>query len=262
MSENTIQQWLAQARAAGLPDVQIAAQLKQQGWDDGQIFQLTGYSSLRPAPGGSQPMSGTGATYAVASKHKRLGILFICLPFAVLVLTLIAWAVVIFLAQQADISNSTINIIQWLLGLIGLLAVLGIFVFVPLGIIFLVQKSPVITEGYDERSGKGSLSVLPSEISGWNWGASMLTWIWGIYYNVWISLLTMVPIVNIFWWIVLGIKGNEWAWQAKQWPSVEKFKESQKKWVPWAIVFLALQALGVLVVIFAIIVSISSVRNY
>ncbi len=42
MSDNTIQQWLAQARAAGFSDVQITAQLKQQGWGDDQIQKLVG----------------------------------------------------------------------------------------------------------------------------------------------------------------------------------------------------------------------------
>ena len=30
--------------------------------------------------------------------------------------------------------------------------------------------------------------------------------------------------------IILGIKGREWAWQAKKWDSVEHFNEVQKKW--------------------------------
>ena len=56
----------------------------------------------------------------------------------------------------------------------------------------------------------GTSGPVPEEIKGWNWGAFWLTWIWGIAHNVWISLLVFClwPI----WMIVLGIKGNEWAW--------------------------------------------------
>jgi len=31
-------------------------------------------------------------------------------------------------------------------------------------------------------------------------------------------------------WIVLGLKGNEWAWRARKWESIEQFKSSQENW--------------------------------
>ena len=103
-------------------------------------------------------------------------------------------------------------------------------------------------------------SDVPDEIKGWNWGAFFLGWIWGIGNKVWIALLTLlllvsfIPITYImfdviempygtegptlilygsFYFIVsivLGIKGNEWAWTNKKWDSIEHFKRTQRTW--------------------------------
>jgi hypothetical protein len=31
--------------------------------------------------------------------------------------------------------------------------------------------------------------------------------------------------------IVLGVKGNEWAWRNKRWDSIERFKKVQRTWM-------------------------------
>jgi hypothetical protein len=79
-------------------------------------------------------------------------------------------------------------------------------------------------------SGQGERSIVPDEIKGWNWGAFLLGWIWGVSNNVWISLLELIPGLGLIVWIVLGIFGNEWAWKYKRWDSVESFKKTQRKW--------------------------------
>ncbi len=57
---------------------------------------------------------------------------------------------------------------------------------------------------------------VPAEIKKWNWGAFFLSWIWGIGNQVWISLLGLIPIVNIVMIFVLGAKGNEWAVESQK----------------------------------------------
>ena len=91
-------------------------------------------------------------------------------------------------------------------------------------------------------SGNGKNSVLPPEIKGWNWGAFLMNWIWGIGNKTYIALLVCVPIVNIAMLFVLGAKGNEWAWQNRTWKDIEHFKKTQKK---WALYGLLLWLLGV-----------------
>ena len=35
--------------------------------------------------------------------------------------------------------------------------------------------------------------------------------------------------------IVLGFKGNEWAWKNKKWESIDHFKSIQKRWSRWGV---------------------------
>ncbi len=83
----------------------------------------------------------------------------------------------------------------------------------------------------------GTSGPVPEEIKGWNWGAFWLTWIWGIAHNVWISLLAFC--LPVIWQIVLGIKGSEWAWQHRQFDSIEQFKQTQAVWSKWGWILLA-----------------------
>ena len=105
--------------------------------------------------------------------------------------------------------------------------------------------------GFDSRSGNGPASVVPDEIKGWSWGAAFLTWIWGLCNHVYISLLAFVPFVNLVFWIVLGIKGNEWAWRSKKWQSVEAFKSTQRKWNIAGIIVLVLSIIMMVLLIFS-----------
>lgn len=80
------------------------------------------------------------------------------------------------------------------------------------------------------NSGQGKMAALPPELTGWNWGAFFLTWIWGIGNSTFIAFLTFIPFVNLVMIFVLGAKGNEWAWQNKRWNNIEHFKKVQKLW--------------------------------
>jgi hypothetical protein len=82
------------------------------------------------------------------------------------------------------------------------------------------------------------------QLRGWNWGAFMFSWIWGIFNRVWLSFLVFIPGLGTIWAFVLGAKGNEWAWKAKHWESMDAFKRHQKAWKPWAIVLFILGLLS------------------
>jgi hypothetical protein len=91
-------------------------------------------------------------------------------------------------------------------------------------------------------SGAGAGSPVPLEIRGWSWGGFLLTWIWGIGNNVWIAFVALASIIPYVGWvasltmsIILGIRGNEWAWQNKRWESVEQFKQTQRRWMWWGV---------------------------
>lgn len=77
-----------------------------------------------------------------------------------------------------------------------------------------------------------------NDIKGWNWGAFSLNWIWGLFNGVYwplaLIILSFIPYVGILLTflisIELGVKGNELAWKAKSWSSVDEFKRVQRKW--------------------------------
>jgi len=86
----------------------------------------------------------------------------------------------------------------------------------------------------------------------------LLSWIWGLGNRVWISLLTFVPFIGWVMPFVLGFKGREWAWKAKNWESVEHFNRVQRK---WSIAGLILLLVSIVLVIVIMAVSFSSVEE-
>ena len=111
----------------------------------------------------------------------------------------------------------------------------------------------VTVTGTTNTSGQGSSSVLPQELQGWNWGGFLLTWIWGVGNQVWLALLALIPVpfAALAVAVVLGLKGNEWAWQSKKWDSIAQFQRTQRIWMIWGIVALFLPLLfivGVLLI--------------
>ena len=106
------------------------------------------------------------------------------------------------------------------------------------------------------NSGLGKNTEVNELISkNFNYGACLLTWIWGVFNKTYITLIfipiCLLPsivaiIISGILSIYFGIKGNTWAWQNKRWKSVEHFHSVQKK---WAIAASFPIALGVIVCI-------------
>lgn len=83
--------------------------------------------------------------------------------------------------------------------------------------------------------------IIPKEYNDFNWGACILTYIWGIPYKAWITLLA-IPLLCIelplkLNWVLFaafqiycGCKGNEWAYQIDYRKSVQEFNKIQIKW--------------------------------
>jgi hypothetical protein len=186
----------------------------------------------------------------LSAKDRRLGWCFLLAPVLGLVLLLTVWAITSFIFSRLGVATSAMDlidngavvlapsdagqaaarIINASFGFLGIICVLLIIPGIILGIVFLLRRRPAEGSNYDQRSGQGKASVVPFEVKGWNWGAFGLTFIWGIYHGVWISLLSFVPFVNIFVAIYLGIKGNELAWRKNRWSSVAQFQLSQLYW--------------------------------
>ena len=82
----------------------------------------------------------------------------------------------------------------------------------------------------ENSSGLGTRSIVPDEVRGWNWGAFLLNWIWGLGNSTYIALLMFVPFVGLVMIFVLGFKGSEWAWRNQKWKSIAAFKREQRIW--------------------------------
>lgn len=82
----------------------------------------------------------------------------------------------------------------------------------------------------ENTSGQGPSAQVPAEVTRWNWGAFLLTWIWGIGNSTFIAFLCFVPFVNLVMPFVLGARGGEWAWRNKRWESLEHFRATQRTW--------------------------------
>ncbi|MFA7244792.1 MAG: hypothetical protein WC070_01260 [Candidatus Magasanikbacteria bacterium] len=176
--------------------------------------------------------------YIKSKRNKVIGLLWIIVPIISLFLIPFLWAIIKFFLNSSDTSSVYVivfRIITFILSLLGLVATVCILVGIPLGIVYLAKKELNPNMQYDERSGKKHDSEIPPEIRGWSWGAMFFSWIWGSYHNVWISFLSFIPLVNYIWWIVMGVRGREWAWKNDKWPSVEYFLEKQKKWDRWGL---------------------------
>jgi hypothetical protein len=109
-------------------------------------------------------------------------------------------------------------------------------------------------------SGQGLSAAVPQELQGWNWGAFLLTWVWGIGNRVWLALLALIPLplVGLAIAILLAVKGNEWAWNFKRWDSIEHFRKTQRIWMYWGIASL----IAPLILIIGIIMIIVGVLGY
>lgn len=89
------------------------------------------------------------------------------------------------------------------------------------------------SESGRNTSGHGENSRIPPEIRRWNWGAFLLSWIWGLGNGTERALLVFVPVLGLAMPFVLGAKGSEWAWRNRKWKDVEAFQRTQRRWA-WA----------------------------
>jgi len=180
----------------------------------------------------------------ISPKNKKIGTLYIVLPFLSLAAVFLLYALLNLNAAGAPGPS----IVSKILGIFGFVCILGIFIGFYLGYkkLTLKESTGLIL---DDRSGEGEKSVIPIEIKKWNWGAAGLTWIWGVYHGVWKAMLVLflvrIPFVGLFVSLIvivfLGLKGNELAWKSQKYESVEKFLQSQNKWKKWGIIVLVLQ---------------------
>jgi len=88
----------------------------------------------------------------------------------------------------------------------------------------------------------GKNGAFPQELGGFNWGAFLMGWIWTLGMSNVIGFL-LCFFLGIIGNIIVGIKGNEWAWQSRKFDSVEQFRAVQHTWAVWGVVLLIISFL-------------------
>ena len=109
--------------------------------------------------------------------------------------------------------------------------------------------------------------AFPKTINCFNWGACILPFIWGPFNNCPIAVLSLVLgfipwigwLLAIVFSLYCGAKGNEWAWENKEWRSLNEFHATQRKWAAWAVGIEASIIIGISTIIF---ITIQIIGNY
>ncbi|NER04812.1 MAG: serine/threonine protein kinase, partial [Okeania sp. SIO3C4] len=108
-----------------------------------------------------------------------------------------------------------------------------------------------------------SSNDIPSEIIGWNWGAFFLPGFWCLTNHVWIGLIAWIDLSFVTFgmgWlltgIILGLKGNEWAWKSRKWKNVAEFRKHQRIWSFISLLLISsVVIIGILAILFLFIIA-------
>ena len=108
--------------------------------------------------------------------------------------------------------------------------------------------------------------AFPKTINAFNWGACLLTPVWGFFNKTpityfWI-FFAIIPFVGIIlssvFSIYCGIKGNEWAWENNEWQDIDQMHYVQKK---WAITGLMVEVVAVFIMVAVSVHHINSIQR-
>lgn len=111
-----------------------------------------------------------------------------------------------------------------------------------------VRREAESSEGVNDsgtRTGR-----LPDSAKGWNTAAFLIGPIWGPANGVWLGVLGIIVFaipggllsvglkftLYLAYGAFLGFRGNEMAWRAKRWPSLDHFRRVQQQWMLLALV--------------------------
>jgi TIR domain len=97
----------------------------------------------------------------------------------------------------------------------------------------IVQPPPPPPQG-ETRPQLSEEARIEVELAKWNWGAFLLTWVWGVANGVYRSFLVWIPFYGLYEWVMLGKNGNRLAWETKRWQTIDEFHTTQRKWAIWA----------------------------
>lgn len=88
--------------------------------------------------------------------------------------------------------------------------------------------------GYDQSNSYNNPSNIQANdnyyLRKWNWGAFMFNIFWGLGNKCYMTLLCLIPIVNILMAFVCGVYGNRWLWKTGQYSTPKELYNVQTSW--------------------------------
>jgi hypothetical protein len=93
----------------------------------------------------------------------------------------------------------------------------------------------------------------------WNWGAFLLSWIWGLGNKTYIALLCLIPVVNLVMIFILGARGSEWAWKNRKWESEGQFTRIQGLWTAFGLGLYVGYTVALVLLIVALVITFNNV---
>ncbi len=111
-------------------------------------------------------------------------------------------------------------------------------------------KQQELEDSRRENDSGTKSAKLPPSARGWNTAAFLIGPVWGPANGVWLGILGLVflaipeSVLEIGWrlslylayGVFLGFRGNELAWRARRWSSLEHFKRVQQQWMIVALI--------------------------
>lgn len=64
----------------------------------------------------------------------------------------------------------------------------------------------------------------------WNWGAFMMSILFGFGNKAYLTLLCFVPFLNMVWIFISGFKGEEWSWNSGCYDEQKSFRAAMDSW--------------------------------
>ncbi|GGA36875.1 serine/threonine-protein kinase [Okeania sp. KiyG1] len=125
------------------------------------------------------------------------------------------------------------------------------------------EKKTAIVSAPKSRNIIHTSNDVPAEIIDWNWGAFFWPGFWCLTNHVWVGLIAWIDLSGVTFgtgWlitgIILGYKGNEWAWKSRKWKSIAEFKKHQRMWSIISLLLISIAViLGILVILFLFVIA-------
>ena len=125
------------------------------------------------------------------------------------------------------------------------------------------EKKTAIVSAPKSRNIIHTSHDVPAEIIDWNWGAFFLPGFWCLTNSVWVGLIAWIELSGVTFgtgWlmtgIILGYKGNEWAWKSRKWKSIGEFKKHQRMWSIISLLLIStVIIIGILMILFLFVIA-------